>query len=164
MVMLHDESGDAPGAWVGPIDLGPLAGGIGFALRRAQAAVAEDFARRFGPEDVTPLQFWLLSVLRRNPGLRQTQASFALGIQRTNFVPLLDGLERRGLAERRPVPGDRRAAALFLTRSGAATLDRLEELARQQDALFRARAGGADEYAALLTLLHRLADRSLDPV
>jgi DNA-binding MarR family transcriptional regulator len=164
-MMQHDED-DAeriPDQWVGAVDLGRLAEGLGFALRRAQAAVAEDFARRFGPEDIRPSQFAVLTVLRQNPGLRQTQVSFALGIKRTNFVPLIDELERRGFAERRRVPGDRRAAALFLTKDGAATLDRLEAIAREHAARFVARVGGPERYAALLALLHRVADRDLDP-
>ncbi len=99
-MMQHDDDTPESGleSWVGAVDLGPLAEGLGFALRRAQAAVAEDFSRRFGPEDIRPSQFAVLTVLRQNPGLRQTQVSFALGIKRTNFVPLIDELERRGLA------------------------------------------------------------------
>ena len=42
----------------------------------------------------------------------------ALGIQRANFVALLDGLERRGLARRGPTPNDRRCHALHLTAEG----------------------------------------------
>ena len=160
-MMQRDDGEDMPDLWAGAVDLGPLGRTLGFALRRAQAAVAEDFAARFGPEDIRPIQFALLTVLRHNPGLRQTQVSFALGIKRTNFVPLLDELTRRGLAERRQVPGDRRAAALFLTREGGALLDRLEDLARAHEARFAARIGAAD-YAALLGLLHRVADRGLD--
>jgi DNA-binding MarR family transcriptional regulator len=165
-MMQHDD--DAPSAepamsdWVGAVDLGPLAAGLGFALRRAQAAVAEDFSERFAAEEIRPNQFAVLTVLRHNPGLRQTQVSFALGIQRTNFVPLIDELERRGLAERRRVPGDRRAAALFLTREGAATLDRLEAMSRDHTARFVARAGGAEKFSTLLALLQRVADRSFD--
>lgn len=161
MMQRDDGADDMPDLWAGAVDLGALGRSLGFALRRAQAAVAEDFAARFGPEDIRPIQFALLTVLRHNPGLRQTQVSFALGVKRTNFVPLLDELTGRGLAERRQVPGDRRAAALFLTRDGAALLDRLEGLARAHEARFAARIGAAD-YATLLGLLHRVADRALD--
>ncbi len=157
--MSHDEADDAPGAWVGAVDLGPLARDLGFALRRAQAAVAEDFDARFGPEGVRPLQVAVLTVLRHNPGLRQTQVSFALGIKRTNFVPLLDELEQSGLAERRQVPGDRRAVALFLTRAGAAKLDRLQAIAQAQEAAFIDRLGGNQRHRELLALLNLIADR-----
>jgi DNA-binding MarR family transcriptional regulator len=147
-----------PDVWAGAVDLGPLGRTLSFALRRAQAAVAEDFSTSFAAEEIRPLQFAMLTVLRHNPGLRQTQVSFALGIKRTNFVPLIDELEQRGLAERRRVPGDRRAAALFLTRDGAATLDRLEAIARAHETRFVSRLGAAD-HASLLTLLARVPAR-----
>ncbi len=145
------------------VELGPLSGTLGFALRRAQAAVTQDFLAAFAAEEIRPTQLAVLTVLRHNPGLRQTQVSFSLGIKRTNFVPLLDELERRGFAERRRVPGDRRAAALFLTRAGSEALDRFEAIARDHEARFTARLG-AENRATLLGLLHRLADRAFDPV
>ena len=163
ILMQHGEDGSDLDSWVGAVDLGPLVHGLGFALRRAQAAVTEDFSRRFAAEDIRPIQFAVLTVLRNNPGLRQTQASFALGIKRTNFVPLIDELEQRGLAERRRVTGDRRAAALFLTKAGVALLDRLEEIAQEHERVFVARVGGADDHALLLRLLAHVADRSRDP-
>src|SRR5579859_490003 len=156
----HDEDTDPlSDDWAGAVDLGSLAATLGFALRRAQAAVTADFARCFAEEEIRPSQFAVLTVLRHNPGLRQTQVSFALGIKRTNFVPLIDELERRALAERRRVPGDRRAAALFLTRDGATVLDRLQAIAREHEARFVERAGGTDEHATLLRLLRRISDR-----
>lgn len=157
MIVMQEDEDPASDSWVGAVDLGPLATTLGFALRRAQTAVAADFAERFRREDIRPSQFAVLTVLRHNPGLRQTQVSFALGIKRTNFVPLLDELERRGLAERRRVPGDRRAAALFLTRAGAATLDRLETIAGEHETRFISRLGAAD-HARLLAVLRRLAE------
>jgi DNA-binding MarR family transcriptional regulator len=164
MTDLHKDTADPLAEdWVGAVDLGPLAATLGFALRRAQAAVTADFVKVFAEEEIRPSQFAVLTVLRHNPGLRQAQISFALGIQRTNFVPLIDELARRGLAERRRVPGDRRAAALFLTRDGAATLDRLETMARGHEARLAARAGGPEQHAALLALLRRISDRGLDP-
>jgi DNA-binding MarR family transcriptional regulator len=165
IVVRHDDDNNeagSPGSWVGAVDLSALDRGIGFVLRRAQAAVAEDFARSFGRDGLRPIQFAVLTVLRHNPGLRQSQVSFALGIKRTNFVPLLDELERKGLAERRRVPGDRRSAALFLTKAGTATLDRLAPVMAAHEARFLDRAGGADNHAMLIGLLSRIADRSFD--
>jgi len=101
-------------------------------------------------------------VLRHNPGLRATQVAAALGIKRTNFVPLLDGLEARGLAERRRVKGDRRASALFLTEQGAETLGRLERRVAAHEAKFAARLG-PNGPTQLLSLLQRLTDPAFDP-
>ena len=138
------------------VDLGPLAAMLHHALRDAQAQVLEELQASFTAEDMRPLPFAILVVLARNPGLRQIQVGFALGIQPTNLVPLIDGLEQRGLAERRVVPGDRRARGLFLTKLGAETLARLEARAAAHEARLAERLGpGGREQ--LLALLHRLA-------
>jgi DNA-binding MarR family transcriptional regulator len=137
-------------------DLGPLAAMLHHALRDAQARVLDELQDAFAAEDMRPLPYAILVVLARNPGLRQIQVGFALGIQPTNLVPLIDGLEQRGLAERRVVPGDRRARGLFLTRLGAETLARLEAraAAHEQRLADRLGPGGREQ---LLALLRRLA-------
>jgi DNA-binding MarR family transcriptional regulator len=141
--------------------LGPLANMLSFALRRAQVMVGEDIQRSFAAEEIRPTLFAIMLVLKHNPGLRQSLASGALGIKRTNFVPLFDELQERGLAERRQVAGDRRAAALFLTEPGLALLSRLEQVAERSEARFTARLG-AEGRAQLLALLHRLGDSAFD--
>lgn len=139
------------------VDMGRLPDMLFHALRRAQAAVQEDLNAAFAPEDLRGLSFAMLVVLGRNPGLRQNQASFALDIQRTNAVPLIDALERKGLAERRPVPGDRRAHGLFLTRLGVETLARLEARAAAHEARLTARLGPGG-MAQLVALLRRVSE------
>jgi DNA-binding MarR family transcriptional regulator len=138
------------------INLGPLTTLTGYALRRAQVAVFQDFHAMMEQEDIRPAQFSVLEVLKHNPGLRQTQVSLTLGIKSANFVPLFDALERRNLAERRPIEGDRRARGLFLTQLGLQTLTRLEKLVGQHEAKFEAKLGPTGK-RHLLDLLHLLA-------
>jgi len=90
------------------------------------------------------------------------RAGAALGVARTNFVPLFDALERRGLAERRDIEGDRRARGLFLTAAGAALLDQVDPVLAAQQARLNQRLG-EDGRHALLGLLGRLADPAFDP-
>src|SRR5437588_12343659 len=97
------------------VDLGPLRDLIGYVLRRAQLAVFQDFFAAFAPFDIRPAQFSVLTVIERNPGLTQSQVAEALGIKRTNFVGMLDELERLGLAERRQTAGDKLCYALYRT-------------------------------------------------
>lgn len=160
----EDESATQANAKPPPPDLGLLPSLIGYALRRAQTAMFQDFYRTFAEHDISPAQFSVLIVLRHNPGLRQSRVSDALGIQRTNFVPLFDALARRGLVERRAVPGDRRASALFLTEAGAALLHRLEPLVASRNRRFVARIGGEEGRRALLDLLHRLRETPAEDV
>src|SRR5271163_2280086 len=96
-------------------DLGPLPALVGYALRRAQLAVFQDFVETMAALDVRPAQFSVLLLIERNPGVNQTQISEALGIKTANLAVMLNALEARGLAKRRPDALDRRAHALHLT-------------------------------------------------
>jgi DNA-binding MarR family transcriptional regulator len=152
----------APSDDAGAVALGPLRTKLHHALRAAQAGVMDELHAALAAEEMRALPFAIMVVLSRNPGLRQIQVGFALGIQPTNLVPLIDALEERGLAERRPVPRDRRAHGLFLTRLGAETLARLEAQAAAHEARLAERLGpGGREQ--LLALLRRLTDPRLPP-
>lgn len=139
-------------------DVGPLANMLGYVLRRAQLAVFDEVIAGFAELELRPAQFSVLSLLHHAPGLKQSDVAAALGIQRANFVVLFDGLERRGLAQRRPSPNDRRSYALYLTPAGSALLDRANRLEAEHEARLDAKLGpGGREQ--LLELLRRLAVR-----
>lgn len=141
----------------GAVDLGLIGESMGFLLKRAQMAVFHDFIRTFAVADIRPAQFSVLSVIERNPGLKQSQVSTALSIKRTNFVPLLDGLEARGLVKRKPAATDRRSHALHLTTKGVALMEQLNALWREHEQRVRDRIG-PDGRVWLLDLLPRLTD------
>jgi len=136
----------------GEVKLGMLDGIVGYLLRRAQLAVFEDFGRRFAALDLTPAQFSALVVIQDNPGRRQSDIAAALGVQRPNFVALMDELERRGFAERLRSGADRRANALMLTPAGAAMLDRALAAQAEQEAAIRALIGEAERRRVVETL------------
>jgi DNA-binding MarR family transcriptional regulator len=140
------------------IDIGPLTRLIGYMLRRAQIAVFQEAFRTFAAVGIRPAQFSVLTVIAHNPGRTQSQVAAALGIKRTNFVALLDSLERRGLAVRRPAPTDRRSHALHLTEAGKATLRRLNAMVGRLEARM-IRHIGKDGRIELLRLLRALAER-----
>ena len=104
----------------GNIPLGPLEKSIGYALRRAQVAVFADFMSHIGDAGLRPAQFSVLLVVRQTPGLKQSVVADALGIQRTNFVAMVDELQKKGWLSR--VPADRRSYALHLTEAGEAKI------------------------------------------
>src|SRR4051812_30627166 len=139
------------------VDLGPLPGLIGYVLRRAQLAVFQDFFATFAPFDIRPAQFSVLTIIERNPGLTQTQVAEALGIKRTNFVGMLDELEKRGLAERRQTACDRRSYALYLTPEGAALMRKIKPLVKAHESRMIARVGD-DGRDRLIALLHEIVD------
>ena len=75
------------------VRLGVLDNAVGYLLRRAQLAVFEDFAKRFAALDLTPAQFSTLLTIHENPGRRQSDIAASLGVQRPNFVALMDALK-----------------------------------------------------------------------
>jgi DNA-binding MarR family transcriptional regulator len=126
-------------------------------LRRIQTAVFSEFIASLGELDLRPAQYTLLEVIDANPGLRQSDAAAALGIQKANFVALVHELERRALVERRRSTADRRSYSLFLQSRGR----RLLEAARERHDAQESRLGallGAKDRERLLVLLNRLAD------
>ncbi len=142
------------------VKLGLLDDAVGYLLRRAQLVVFEDFARRFAALNLTPAQFSTLVAIKENPGRRQSDIAAALGVQRPNFVALLDELERRGVAERIRSGADRRANALKLTDAGAALLDHALAAQAEQEAAIRALIGEPERRQLIDTLekLCRLSD------
>ena len=106
------------------VDLSPLNGSIGYTVRRAQMALFADFVTSLREVNLRPGQFGVLMVVHGNPGLSQSEVCAALGFQKANLVPLISGLESRGLIVRKPALQDRRSYALHLTARGRALLRR----------------------------------------
>ena len=129
---------------------------VGYKLRRAQLLVFQDFLKSFAGLELRPAEFSVLSLIARTPGLKQTEVALALGIKRANFVALMDGLERRGLAERRRNGPDRRSHALHLTPQGATFVTEMLKVWTVHESRLIARLGGEDERDRLLELLDRL--------
>jgi DNA-binding MarR family transcriptional regulator len=137
------------------VRFGPLSDYLGYALRRAQMASVTGFLDAMKAVDLRPTQFAVLILIDQNPGVRQTEVCAALGLQKANFVPLLNELQRRGLAVRKEGVPDRRSSALHLTEHGEAVLQRASELHTQWEERLVARLGvGGRE--RLLELLQKL--------
>jgi DNA-binding MarR family transcriptional regulator len=66
---------------------------------------------------LTPVQARLLCVLAQGPR-GMTELARCCGVEKAALTGLVDRAERRGLAERTPVPGDRRALRVTLTEAG----------------------------------------------
>jgi DNA-binding MarR family transcriptional regulator len=137
------------------ISFGPLADYIGYALRRAQMASVTEFLDAMKAVDLRPTQFAVLILINENPGVRQTEVCAALGLQKANFVPLLNELQRRGLAVRKAGVPDRRSSALHLTAQGEALLKKANELHSAWEGSLEARLG-ANGREQLLVLLRKL--------
>ncbi len=129
---------------------------IGYHLRRAQLAVFHDFSETFATLGLRPADFSVVLIIAHNPGLKQSEVAEALGIQRANFVAIIDGLEARCLAERRKSDTDRRVQALYLTEQGKAFYEDMIRIWGEHEARFIEKLGGEEERDILVKLLARL--------
>ncbi|WP_061290330.1 MarR family winged helix-turn-helix transcriptional regulator [Herbidospora cretacea] len=75
------------------------------------------YARVSQRHDLTPVQAKLLCVLLEGPrGMAELAGYF--GVEKAALTGLMDRAEKRGLAQREPVPGNRRALTVTLTEEG----------------------------------------------
>ena len=130
---------------------------IGYALRRAQLCVFDDLIQALEEVGLRPAYFSVLFVVSENPGLNQSEVSTALGIQRTNFVTMVDHLEAQGLIVRQPAKKDRRSHALHLTSKGTAVFNRARDIQSEHESrlIEKLGPGGREQ---LLPLLWRIAE------
>jgi DNA-binding MarR family transcriptional regulator len=129
----------------------------GFLLVQLGTHAHRRFADRLAELDLHPRHFGMLSHLAASEGQSQQALSIALGIHRSAVVALVDDLERRGLAQRRRDPSDRRAYTLYLTPAGRAVLDDLQRMAEEHEAELLT-ALDAPERAQLISLMQRVAE------
>jgi MarR family transcriptional regulator, transcriptional regulator for hemolysin len=93
---------------------------------------------------------------RLGDGVRQRALADELGLEAPSVVPLLDGMERDGLVERRVDPDDKRVRTLHLTETGRALATEAESrTVKIRESVF---AGVPDsDLSATLRVLDRLA-------
>jgi len=139
------------------IDLGPLVGYLGYALRRAQLTAYADFIATLEEVALSPGEFGVLTIVNQNPGVRPVDVCNALGILKSNFVAVLATLERRGLVARRGSQNDRRTCALNLTATGTTLLQRGRTLQVEHEERMVEKLGTRGR-TQLLQLLNKLAD------
>src|ERR1700694_5195443 len=139
----------------GPIP-GELSMFTGYLLARLGDASRRRFHRALEPEGLHPRDFGVMTMVASHPGLSQQQLHEKTAIDPSSMVAVIDELEAKGLAERRPHPDDRRARAIFLSDRGRETLERVRALvAGLQRELFAALS--PEERGTLHALLLKLA-------
>jgi len=115
------------------VGLDGLTGHAGYAVRRFQLWIFQDFIRTLAAVDISPTQYSVLTVIGANPGLSQMAVAKRLGIERARLVHLLDSLEDRKLVRRVQSKTDRRSHALHLSARGEASLRQFKLLAAEHE-------------------------------
>ncbi|MEY4509874.1 MAG: hypothetical protein RLZZ450_1996 [Pseudomonadota bacterium] len=115
------------------VDYGVLDSLVGYALRRAQLALYEDFIRSLAPWNITPPRFSALVVIANNPDLKLTDLARILNVARSGAVTLVDALSELGHVARHASATDKRAFRLSLTTKGKKTLTQIARAVREHD-------------------------------
>jgi MarR family transcriptional regulator, lower aerobic nicotinate degradation pathway regulator len=136
-----------------PNELGQF---TGFLMAYLGSRSGRRFASALEPFGLHPRHFGVMTVLDKRAGLTQQDLADESNVDRSSMVAVLDELERRGLAERRSDPADRRKRAIHLTEEGRATLEKMQRVASKVGEENFARLSD-DERATLHQLLRKLA-------
>lgn len=155
---MRDDKADNVARNASGIDFSMIEDAVGYRLRRAQLSVFQDFNEVFSAKGLRPTDFAVLMLLTRNQGAKQSEVAEALGIQRANFVAIVDGLENKGFVARRKSEVDRRVQSLHITEQGLAYLDGLMPIWQEHEERLLSKLGGKPARDQLIGLLKRLYD------
>ena len=140
-----------------PGDASPFA--LGLLLRRAHWRAAAVMAEALGPLGIELRHFAvLIELVNRGPTVQRDLAA-ATGSDKAGIMRVVDDLERKGLAVRKTVPGDRRARAVEITPKGLELFD-AAHMAAEPLAERLAAGLGPGEPEQLTDLLTRIAHPS----
>ncbi len=110
----------------------------GFLVRRLNQIHYAIFYEESKGENVTPVQYGILSVLIANPWMDQTAVGYEMGLDRTTVADVIRRLEEKGWVKRRVNALDRRSRQACVTDEGLRTMEQLREpMVRSQRRLLR---------------------------
>ncbi|MBV7483265.1 MarR family winged helix-turn-helix transcriptional regulator [Bordetella sp. BOR01] len=140
---------------VAGIEYGALDSLVGYAIRRAQILIYEDFLAALEPWDITPQRFSALTLIAANARLKLTELARILGIARSGAVQLVDHLQAMGYVTRQEAVQDKRAYSLVLTPAGRRAHADITKAVQAHDQRISAQLS-ASERTRLIALLGRL--------
>lgn len=98
----------------------------GFLVRRLNQIHYALFFEECKTQNVTPVQYGILTALSLNPWLDQTALGLELGLDRTTTADVVKRLQERGLVDRRVNPLDRRSRQAVITPEGLRVMGHLQ--------------------------------------
>ncbi len=137
-----------------PADLrDPLADMLGYQMRRASLVTMAALSEALEPLGLRMTESITIRFVAANPGCNQAEIGRALGVKRTNMVPIVAGLVKAGLLDRSPADG--RTHSLHLTADGEALHRQLAAVALEIEERFFGNIDEA-ERATLMGLFQRI--------
>ncbi|UWP84803.1 MarR family winged helix-turn-helix transcriptional regulator [Dactylosporangium fulvum] len=109
------------------------------------------------PWGITPGQSRAVNVLMRHGEMRLSELSEHLRIAPRSTTEVVDGLQERGLVQRHPDPGDRRATLVVLTADGRTVAEAIRSARIAEGERFFAALSPVDR-AELSRILNKLRE------
>jgi DNA-binding MarR family transcriptional regulator len=137
---------------------------LGFLLAKASQHWNELLAGRFrkaGYPQVSPAFGSILLPLFEEDGLQIAELGRRAGLSKQTMTTMVRLMEDRGLVERRPDPGDRRAARIYLTARSRAFQQVAAKTLREMDALVNCRIE-PDQLASTRQVLEHIMKLDFD--
>ncbi|MEE2997136.1 MAG: MarR family winged helix-turn-helix transcriptional regulator [Pseudomonadota bacterium] len=105
---------------------------------------------------ITPGEFSLLTIVRDNPEVRQTDLVDVYGLDKSTLSIAVKRLVDRGLVEPKKIPSDRRFHGLSMTAEGISVLGTVTKIIADQEKRMD-QVLTAEEKKILMTALRRIA-------
>lgn len=103
----------------------------GFLIRRLHQIHMAIFLKECAQENVTPIQWGILTIIVARPGIGHIEIADELGLDRSNVANVVNRLIRRGLLKQTIHKTDRRKKFIAITAAGSALLKTFEPKARR---------------------------------
>src|SRR5882724_10249844 len=117
---------------------------VGLKLSVVARQLRVTFDQNAEASGLTRAQWHLIAVVARVPGATQRTIAEALEVREITAGRLVDRLCEEGYLRRDENPNDRRAYCVYLTPTAQPVLDKLDELAKMQEAAIFAGFDGQD--------------------
>lgn len=117
------------------VDQSVLLDSIGYNCLQTYLAIVPELKKQLGTLGLRPVEYTILSVVKRNSGITQKRLGETIKVSPPNLATVLDRMEQDGLLARRRNPLDKRSQVLVLNPRGGALCDQAEILVAQAEAL-----------------------------
>lgn len=144
------------------VGFGDLAEIIGLHISLANAAILQNFKKRFETLQLTPKQTSLLWLVSDNPGVSQVDFARLFGIDRATMLAITNTMTKRGYIERRAMPNNARRLGLHLTDAGRAVLGEAKKEVAIHEQWVKQRFT-QDELDTIISLMARLYEDQAIP-
>lgn len=135
------------------VDQSVLLDSIGYNCLQSYLAIVPELKKQLGTLGLRPVEYTILSVVKRNSGITQKRLGETIKVSPPNLATVLDRMEQEGLLARQRNPLDKRSQVLVLHPRGDTLCDQAEILVAEAEAL--PQLSGA-ERQTLLGLLQKI--------